>query len=546
MIGVMEAPAPATRLRSWKAIASYLGCSVRSARRWEAEEGLPVHRLMHKSQGSVYAYPAELDAWLNRDEHKASGSASGASDERASIAVLPFEFIGADAESAYIADGFTDEVIADLSKIRTLRVTSRTSSMSLRGNQQPAKKIAKSLGVGLLLEGSVQKQDVNLRISVRLVDPGSEDALWTEKYQGVLDDVFAIQERIARDVAKHLEVSLSSDDEQRLESRDVDNVEAWLLATQAKHEGFRWRPDAIGRAVQLLEKAVELAGDRPALLAALGRTWLHYREAGADLGPEPLQRAREYAERIEAVEPGSAAGLQLSGWLHYAQGDIQNAVRDLNAASQADVNDVDSINLLVNCYLISGRVALARPLIPRVLRLDPLLPVARCLPGWADAVEGKFDEAVQPYQDMYDMDPGNPVGRLFLIWALASAGRNEEAISIAEGYSEGALHSLPGQVGRLFSIGLKGEKIDGDGGLSVEAEAAADTSDVIPRLLSQAYAIGGQPGLAIAWLGRAVERGFINYPYMAQHDPLWATLREEPGFQVILRDVKKRWERFDG
>ena len=351
---------------------------------------------------------------------------------------------------------------------------------------------------------------------------------------------------ISRDVAEHLEVSLSSDDEQRLESRDVDHVQAWLLATQAKHEGFRWRADAIDRAIRLLEQAVELAGDRPALLAALGRTWLHYREAGADLGPEPIQRARECAERIAAVDPGSSAGLQLSGWLNYAQGDIQSAVRDLNAANQVDINDVDSMNLLVNCYLISGRVALARPLIPRVLSLDPLLPVARCLPGWADSLEGRFDEAVGPYRDMYEMDPGNPVGRLFYVWALASAGRNEEAVAVVEGYSDDALYSLPGQVARLFAVGLRGEKIDGDGGLSVEAEAAADTSDVIPRLLSQAYALGGQPGLAIAWLGRAVERGFINHPYMAHHDPLWAPIRDEPGFQVILRDVKQRWERFDG
>ena len=542
----MDSAAAASRLRSWKAIAAYLGCSVRTARRWEAEEGLPVHRLMHKSQGSVYAYAAELDAWLNRDEAKQKPAQAAGDDERASIAVLPFGFIGADADSNYLADGFTDEVIADLSKIRTLRVTSRTSSMALKDSQLPASKIARSLGVGMLLEGSVQKQSDQLRITVRLIEPDTENTLWTEKYQGVLDEVFAIQERIARDVAKHLEVSLSSDDEQRLESRDVDNVDAWLLATQAKHEGFRWRADAIDRAVQLLEKAVELAGDRPALLAALGRTWLHYREAGADLGPEPIERARECADRIAAVDPGSAAGLQLSGWLNYAQGDIQSAVRDLNAASQADINDVDSMNLLVNCYLISGRVALARPLIPRVLRLDPLLPVARCLPGWADSLEGKFDEAVGPYQAMYDMDPGNPVGRLFLVWALASAGRDEEAIAIADGYSEEAAHSLPGQVARLFAKGLRGERVDGDGGLSVDAEAAANTSDVIPRLLSQAYALCGQTGLSIVWLGRAVERGFINYPYLAHHDTLLAPVREEPGFKAILRDVEQRWQRFDG
>ena len=541
----MDAPGTTHRLRSWKAIASYLGCSVRTARRWEADEDMPVHRLMHKSQGSVYAYPHELDGWLNRDERRESATGESRTDERRSIAVLPFEFIGADAESAYIADGFTDEVIADLAKIRTLRVTSRTSSMSLKGTQQPMRKIARSLDVGLLLEGSVQKQGANLRIAVRLIDADSEDTLWTEKYPAVLDEVFAVQERIARDVAAELEVSLSGDDEARLETRDVDDVGAWLLATQAKQESFRWRPDAIDRAVQLLEKAIDSAGERPALISALGRAWLQYREAGADLGPEPIERAKDCARRIAAVDPDAAVGLQLSGWIHYAEGNIRNAVRDLNAAIEADVNDADSMNLLTNCYLISGRVSLARSLTERVMKLDPLTPVARCLPGWADSLEGKFEAAVGPYREMFEMDPGNPIARLFLLWSLVSAGRNEEALALAEGFGSETENTLPGQVARLYVAALRGETIEGDGGLSDHVEAVANTSDVIPRLLAQAYALCGQTSLAIVWLGRAVERGFINYPYLARHDPLFASIRNEPGFQAILRDVEQRWERFD-
>ena len=542
----MSTAANVSRLRSWKAIASYLGCSVRTARRWEADEGLPVHRLMHKSQGSVYAYPAELDDWLNRDERRSSPVRQSASDERSSLAVLPFDFIGADTDDAYIADGFTDEVIADLAKIRTLRVTSRTSSMSLKGSQLSAQKIAKSLGVGLLLEGSVQKQASSLRIAVRLVEPASEDTLWTNKYQGDLDDVFSIQERIARDVASQLKLSLSGDDEARLQSRDVDDVEAWLYAAQARQESFRWRADAIQRGISLFEKAVEHAGERPALLASLGRAWLMCREAGVDLGPAPIEKAKDCLRRIAAQDPEAAVGLSLSGWIHYAEGDVRSAVADLNAAIHADVTDVDSMNLLVNCYLISGRVSLARSLTDRVRMLDPLTPLARCLPGWADSLEGKFDEAVGPYREMFEMDPGNPMARLFLVWALASAQQNDEAIGVAEGFSDETAGSVASQVASLFAKGLRGESVDGDGGLSLDAEALANTSDIIPRLLSQAYSLLGQPGLAIAWLGKAVERGFINYPYMANHDPLWAPLRDEPGFRVILRDVRKRWEQFDG
>lgn len=542
----MSTAANAGRLRSWKAIANHLGCSVRTARRWETDEGLPVHRQMHKSQGSVYAYTGELDAWLKRDEAGRSSVPSNSPDGRKSLAVLPFDFIGADDRDAYIADGFTEEVIADLAKIRTLRVTSRTSSMSLKNTRQSAQKIARSLGVDWLLEGSVQKQSSDLRIAVRLVEPKTEESLWTNRYRGNLGDVFSIQERIARDVASQLELSLSGDDEIRLQSRDVDDVDAWLYAAQARQEAFRWRADSIERGIGLFEKAVEQAGEKPALLASLGRAWLMYREAGVDLGVEPIEKAKECQARIAAVDADAAVGKSLSGWIRYAEGDVRNAVADLNAAIEGDLNDADSMNLLVNCLLISGRVSLARSITDRVRLLDPLTPLARCLPGWADALEGKFEEAVGPYREMFEMDPGNPMARLFLVWILASARQNDEAIAIAEGFGADTVDSLASQVAQLYAKGLKGEQIDGDLGLSPEAEGLANTSDIVPRLLSQAYSLLGKPGLSIAWLSKAVERGFINYPYMANHDPLWAPVRDEPGFQVILRDARSRWELFDG
>ncbi|MDJ0907251.1 MAG: hypothetical protein QNJ00_06185 [Woeseiaceae bacterium] len=542
----MNGTAKPEQLRSWKAIAAYLGCSVRSARRWEAEEELPVHRHMHKSQGTVYAYAHELDAWRQRGEKRNPSSAKGAGTELdRSIAVLPFSYVGPDPANEYIADGFTEEIIADLSKIRALRVISRTSSMTLKDTHRNARSIAKTLNVRYLLEGTVRQQRDSLRISTRLIDPASDDRLWAGKYDGAIDEVFTIQEKIARDVADALHLRLTVDDDRRLAKHSVEDVAAWRYALQARQEALRWRPESIDQAISLLETALESAGEVPVFLAALGRTWLHYREAGIDTGPNPIDQAERYAERIAAIDPDSAAGLQLAGWIHYARGELRDAVRSLNLAMRQEPNDPDTLGLLANCYLLSGRGVLARPVIDRLLAVDPLTPLNRCLPGWADALEGDFASAVDPYRDMYELDPGNPLARLFYIWILASADKRDDALALATSFPDVLSGSLPQQVAAVFAAGLAGGTSTDAAGLTEQADVIAMSGDMFPRLIAQAHALTGDAQSATHWMSLAVDRGFINYPFLAEHDPLLAPVRDEPEFQALLVDVRQRWERFD-
>jgi hypothetical protein len=153
----MGGPGTTDRLESWKEIAAYLNRSVRTVRRWEAAEGLPVHRQMHRTLGSVYAFKSELDAWRQPHPLRRSEPPSGAASEVMSIAVLPFVNLSPGPENEYFADGLTDEVIANLSKVRALRVISRTSSMALKGTNKDVKTIGRELGVRFVVEGSVRR-----------------------------------------------------------------------------------------------------------------------------------------------------------------------------------------------------------------------------------------------------------------------------------------------------------------------------------------------------------------------------------------------------
>ena len=534
------------RLDSWKEIAAYLNRSVRTVRRWEADEGLPVHRHMHRSLGSVYAFRSEIDAWRQTSQlsrvNRAPSVAAGAITP---IAVLPFTNLSPDAENEYFADGLTEEVIADLSKVRSLRVISRTSSMALKGTSKDVKAIGRELRVRFVLEGTVRRAADGLRISARLIDASSDECLWTGKYDGTVEDIFAMQERLARTIVDALQLQLTADEHKQLAVRPIDNVHAYECYLQARQEAYRWRQDAIDHAIQLLRNGLAIIGENAELYAALGRTHLQYREAGIDLGEGPLREADECARKVLALDPQCCAGLQLRALINYSTGRIQEAVRDLKAAHEIEPNNPETLALLCNCYLISGYVSFARPLIDQLVAVDPLTPLTRCMPGFADLMEGNVASALGPYRQMFEMDPGNPMARLFYVPILAANGRMSEVREIVSTFPPEVKDTIPARLTTFVAHALAGNRSDALAMLTPQIETIANATDVFPRFLAIGYAAIHMADRAIHSLSIAVDRGFINYPFLAHHDPFMKPLRTDPRFRQLLATVHERWEKFD-
>lgn len=511
-----------------------------------------MHRHMHRALGSVYAFKSEIENWRKGGERlraprpeRTAGSIDTTVGVQNSIAVLPFANLSPDRGSEYFVDGLTDEIIADLSKIQSLRVISRTSSMTFKGTGKDIRTIGRKLGVRYVLEGSVRRAASRLRISARLIDASKDHQLWADKYEGSLEDVFAIQERLARTIAEALRLQLTTDEDQRLARRPIANLPAYECYLQARQEALRWRRDAIDHAVQLLSNGLAIVGENAELYAALGRAHLHYREAGIDFSERPLKEAESCARKVFALEPASASGLLLRGWIRYSRGQIQEAVRDLKATLEIDANNPDSLSLLSNCYLISGKVTASRPLIHRLMAVDPLTPLSRCMPGFADLMEGNLAAAVEPYRQMFEMDPGNPMGRLFYACVLALNGRTKEVTAIAESFPAPVQDTIPGRLTCFLARALEGDRPGALAMLTPQIEAAGSATELFPRFLAQGYALARMPEPAIHWLSIAVERGFINYPFLAQHDPSLENLRKHSRFKDLMKTVRERWMKFE-
>ena len=193
-----------------------------------------------------------------------SAKAVEAPPEQKSIAVLPFVNMSADPDNEFFSDGLTEEIIADLAGIRALTVISRTSAMQFKGTNKNVRSIGRELGAQYVLEGSVRKAGNRLRITAQLIDAHTDAHLWANKYDGSIDDVFDLQERVSREIVGALDVTLTAEEEDGLSDRPISDVRAFELYLKARQELHRYSTEGVA---DLLSRAVEIEGETPPLRA---------------------------------------------------------------------------------------------------------------------------------------------------------------------------------------------------------------------------------------------------------------------------------------
>lgn len=190
----------------------------------------------------------------------------GTGESDPSVVVLPFTSAEPGDVTDYFCDGLTDEIITDLSSVRSLRIICRTSAMRLKGTSDSPQKIATQLKVRYVLEGSVRLNKVStgntIRVTAQLVDPQSDSLLWADKYTGTLEDVFAIQENISRQIVTALKVKLTPAEDRQIVARQMPDANAYRYYLMAKHEILNYTGEALARALEYVEMGERLVGKK--------------------------------------------------------------------------------------------------------------------------------------------------------------------------------------------------------------------------------------------------------------------------------------------
>ena len=259
-----------------------------------------------------------------------AAAAPGGAHDRRSIVVLPFVNQSPDADNAYFSDGLTEELIADLAKVKALQVISRTSSMQLKGTTKDVRALGQELGVKYVLEGSVRKAGNSLRITAQLIDVATDAPMWSRRYSGTMDDVFEVQERVSREIVKALGVRLTSDEHRRLSDRPIADPRAFELYLQARQQIRRY---AIPTALPLIEEAIRIEGETPPLVAMRAWATLWQVRLGMAQDQSPLDAAERAARSLLAERPDSSYAYALLGNLEVparssARGPAQFQARD--------------------------------------------------------------------------------------------------------------------------------------------------------------------------------------------------------------------------
>src|SRR5437879_2857264 len=299
--------------------------------------------------------------------------ASGRNVEK-SIAVLPFQSLSDEKENAYFADGMQDDILTNLSKIGDLKVISRMSVMSYRGDGvRNAREIGKALGVATLLEGSVRRAGNRVRVNVQLINANNDEHIWAEDYDRDLTDVFAIQTDLARKIASALQAKLSPNEKARLDRRPTQDPDAYLLFVQAHDYANRtdMLRDTSLKAEQLFEQVIKLDPNLAAAFAGLSmvESWVYH---SFDPLPARREKARLNADEALRLQPDlPEAHLALGFSYYYGDRDYERALAEFEIAKRGLPNEAQAYMAIGAIQRRQGRWVESTANLEKAAELDP-------------------------------------------------------------------------------------------------------------------------------------------------------------------------------
>jgi len=485
-----------------------------------------IERCLEKDPRRRYQTALEVRRELGRIQEKLHGSQPEAATASPSIAVLPFVNMSRDEDNEYFSDGLSEELLNVLTKIPELKVTGRTSSFAFKGKQEDLREIGQKLGVATLLEGSVRKAGNRVRITAQLVKVSDGFHLWSETYDRVVDDIFAVQDDIARSVSEALHVRLLG---QPNATRATG--ESFELVLRGNH--FLWQNTAaaLAKAISLYEEAIQRnprdASAWAGLSSAHGYIVGYYGSTG-----ENRRKCAEAVDRALALDDGLARAHAVKGLIvGYLDFQWEEAISHTRRALALAPGASEPMVVLSQYLGFQGRMDEALHLARRAQELDPMNPnvlVNRSrIEGWADNLEAARDASLRALE----LVPGMTAQHAALGVTLIRLGKKDEGL--AEGAKE---HSLGY---RLYYGAVAQHLIGAPNEADALLEQVLELGDPWAFQVATLHALAGRNDEAFRWLERAydlrdtgIASSMVSWTLNGLHsDPRWPAFVAKVGIR---------------
>jgi len=430
-------------------------------------------------------------------------------------------------------DGMTDELITDLAKIGKLRVISRTSVMSYKGTHKSLGAIAGELNVDAVVEGTVLRAGNRVRVTAQLLRASPERHLWADSYQGDLTDVFSLQDRVARSIAREIRVTLTPEEQARLTSLQPADPEAYDAYVRGRHYASQLTPDGFEKAILNFGRAIELQPLYAQAYADLAETYCWAAATQSIPVQEGLFKARQAAMKaLEMDETLSQAHSSLA-WVKYAyEWNFPEAEREFRRS--VELNPGASWPLLwYGMYLAQGnRIEESIAEMKKVQQVDPLSPVVNALALVPLLTGRKYDIAIEGGQKVLEMDRSNGLARWLLTTAYEWKGDFSKAIDLEEETAVLYGESKEAAAQRFTRLRRAYERLGTKEYWRMNLEQQLSqwkTNPGDPYNHAVSYARVGKNLEAFTWLGKA---------YQVRSQELIFGLRTEPAFDAMRSDPR--------